>query len=82
MQIRYGKWPDLVAPGISMAAADAGTPCSDTTMSGTSLSTALVSGVCALILDKNLNAGPIQVKNILGYTALDPGNQGKDNYYG
>jgi serine protease AprX len=74
--------PDCVAPGVNISAADAGTPCSDTTMSGTSLSSALVSGVCALILDRNSSATPLQVKNILGYTAYDLGNQGKDNYYG
>ena len=74
--------PDVVAPGVSISAADAGTACSDTTWSGTSLSTALVSGVCALVLDRNPNATPLQVKNILGYTALDLGNSGKDNYYG
>ncbi|KYK29215.1 MAG: hypothetical protein AYK19_20025 [Theionarchaea archaeon DG-70-1] len=74
--------PDVVAPGVSISAADAGTACSDVTMSGTSWSTALVSGVCALVLDRNPNATPLQVKNILGYTAVDLGNTGKDNYYG
>ncbi|MBU7044150.1 MAG: S8 family peptidase [Theionarchaea archaeon] len=74
--------PDCVAPGVNISAADAGTACSDTTMSGTSISTALVSGVCALILDRNPNATPLQIKNILGYTAADLGNQGKDNYFG
>jgi subtilisin family serine protease len=74
--------PDVVAPGVSISAADAGTSCSDVTMSGTSWSAALVSGVCALVLDRNASATPLQVKNILGYTALDLGNAGKDNYYG
>lgn len=74
--------PDLVAPGVSISAADAGTACGNVTWSGTSVSTALVSGVCALILDKNSSATPAQIKNILGYTALDLGNAGKDNYYG
>ncbi len=74
--------PDVVAPGVSISAADAGTACSDVTMSGTSWSTALVSGACALVLDRNPNATPLQVKNILGYTAVDLGNTGKDNYYG
>ena len=74
--------PDIMAPGVSISAGDAGTACSDVVMSGTSWSCALVSGVCALVLDRNSSATPLQVKNILGYTALDLGNTGKDNYYG
>ncbi|MGD2249068.1 MAG: S8 family peptidase [Candidatus Methanofastidiosia archaeon] len=74
--------PDIMAPGLNISAADAGTACSNVTMSGNSWATALVSGVCALVLDRNPNATPQQIKNILGYTALDLGNSGKDNYYG
>jgi serine protease AprX len=74
--------PDLVAPGVSIQAAAAGTACSDVSMSGSSWSCALVSGVCALVLDRNPSATPLQVKNILGYTAVDLGNAGKDNYHG
>lgn len=74
--------PDVTAPAVNIAAADAGTPCADTVMSGTSAATALTSGTCAIVLEKNPAATPQQVKNILGYTAVDLGNKHKDNYYG
>lgn len=74
--------PDVTAPGVNIAAADAGTVCQDTVMSGTSAATALVSGTCAIVLEKNPAATPQQIKNILGYTAVDLGNPGKDNYFG
>ncbi len=74
--------PDIMAPGVNISAADSGTTCADVTMTGTSWSIAMVSGVCALVLDRNPSATPLQVKNILGYTALDLGNAGKDNYHG
>ncbi|MBU7016820.1 MAG: S8 family serine peptidase, partial [Theionarchaea archaeon] len=66
----------------NIAAADAGTVCQDTVMSGTSAATALVSGTCAIVLEKNPAATPQQIKNIIGYTAVDLGNPGKDNYFG
>ena len=74
--------PDVTAPAVNIAAADAGTSCGDTIMSGTSAPTAMVSGTCAIVLEKNSAATPLQVKNILGYTAVDLGNKYKDNYYG
>ncbi len=74
--------PDVTAPAVNISAADAGTACADTIMSGTSAATALTSGTCAIVLEKNPAATPSQVKNILGYTAVDLGNPGKDNYFG
>ena len=74
--------PDVTAPAVNIAAAAAGTPCADTIMSGTSAATAMTAGTCAIVLDKNPAATPSQIKNIVGYTAVDLGNKYKDNYYG
>jgi subtilisin family serine protease len=51
-------------------------------MSGTSMATPVVAGVSALMLDARGTATPLQVKNVLGYTAIDKGNPGKDALYG
>ena len=74
--------PDVCAIGVSVYAADAGTSCSDVAMSGTSMATPVVSGVCALMLDARSTATPLQVKNCLGYSAIDKGPPGKDALYG
>jgi subtilisin family serine protease len=74
--------PDVVAPGVSIYAADAGTSCSDVPMSGTSMSTPHVSGIVALMLDARPSLTPTQVKNVLGYTSTDMGVEGKDLHWG
>ncbi|MBU7043635.1 MAG: S8 family serine peptidase [Theionarchaea archaeon] len=74
--------PDITAPGSSIYAADSGTSCSDTGMSGTSMATPHIAGVCALMLDANGSVTPLQVKNVLGYTAIDKYNTGKDALWG
>jgi serine protease AprX len=74
--------PDVCSIGVSVYAADAGTACSDVAMSGTSMATPVVAGVSALMLDARGTATPLQVKNVLGYTAIDKGNPGKDALYG
>ncbi|MGD2250710.1 MAG: S8 family serine peptidase [Candidatus Methanofastidiosia archaeon] len=74
--------PDIVAPGVSIYAARAGTTCSDTSMSGTSMATPHIAGVAALMLDANGSATPLQVKNCMGATAIDKGNANKDCLWG
>ncbi|MBU7013747.1 MAG: S8 family peptidase [Theionarchaea archaeon] len=74
--------PDVVAPGVSVYAADAGTSCSNVAMSGTSMSTPHVSGIVALMLDARPGLTPLQVKNVLGFTATDMGTEGKDLSWG
>lgn len=74
--------PDVTAPGVGIAAAEAGTVCGDTVQSGTSAATAMTSGTCAIVLEKNPAATPQQVKNVVGYSAVDLGTPGKDNYFG
>ena len=63
--------PDIMAPGILILAAQAGG--AYTTKSGTSMATPHVSGVIALILEKNPNLSPSQIKSTLKRTALDLG---------
>ena len=74
--------PDITAPGVSIYAADSGTSCSDTGMSGTSMATPHIAGVAALMLDARGTATPLQVKNCMGATAIDKGNTGKDCLWG
>ncbi|MBU7013423.1 MAG: S8 family serine peptidase [Theionarchaea archaeon] len=74
--------PDITAPGVSIYAADAGTSCSDVSMSGTSMATPHIAGVAALMLDARGIATPLQVKNCMGATAIDKGNVNKDCLWG
>jgi serine protease AprX len=74
--------PDIVAPGVSIYAADSGTSCSDVGMSGTSMATPHMAGVAALMLDARSTATPLQIKNCIGYAAIDKGNTGKDALWG
>jgi serine protease AprX len=74
--------PDVVAPGISVVAAKAGTTSSYTTKSGTSMATPFVSGVVALGLEADPAATPGQVKQALRSSAHDAGAPGPDNEWG
>ncbi len=74
--------PDIVAPGVSIYAADSGTSCSDVAMSGTSMATPHIAGVSALMLDAYGSATPLQVKNCMGAAAIDKGNTNKDCLWG
>lgn len=56
--------PDLLAPGVNITSlANYGT--GYITMSGTSMSTPLISGCCALLLEKNPKLTPNEVKELL-----------------
>jgi subtilisin family serine protease len=74
--------PDIAAPGVSISAADAGTTCSNVSMSGSSMAAPHVAGVAALMLDARSTATTAQIKNCLGATAIDKGNTNKDCLWG
>ncbi len=74
--------PDITAPGVSIYAADSGTSCSDVAMSGTSMATPHMAGVCALMHQANPSATNTQIKNCIGKSAIDKGNTGKDCLWG
>lgn len=79
----YGKKyikPDISAPGVDVISTIPGGLYAF--KDGTSMSTPHVSGVIALMLEKNPSLKPAQIKQILESTAVDLGQPGKDNVYG
>ncbi len=77
----YGPKLDLVAPGVMILST---VPFLNRyqSLNGTSMATPHVSGVAALILSKNPNLTPAEVRGILTGTAIDMGELGKDWFYG
>ncbi|HET7735704.1 MAG TPA: S8 family serine peptidase [Nocardioidaceae bacterium] len=74
--------PDLVAPGVSVTAASAGSAAGYTTLSGTSMATPYVAGAAVLAREANPAATPAMVRAALTGTAKDVGATGADNEYG
>ncbi|MFH1282866.1 MAG: S8 family peptidase [bacterium] len=72
--------PDFTAPGyrIVSASSDGGF----ITLSGTSMATPFVSGLIALMLEHTQTLNISQIKEILKYSSVDLGVDGKDNRYG
>lgn len=73
--------PDLVAPGVRIKAADAGTS-GYVEMSGTSMAAPLVAGVAALLLDADPALQPEDVRRLLRGTTGDWGARGADHDWG
>jgi serine protease AprX len=74
--------PDVVAPGLRVVAAQAGTTSGYVTYSGTSMATPFVAGVVALGLEAAPGASPASVKAALQASARDAGVAGADNDWG
>ena len=70
----------VAAPGVSILAAAPGE--SYQMQSGTSFSAAQVSGVVALLLERNRQLDPEAIRRILTSTARDLGPAGHDNQFG
>lgn len=74
--------PDIVAPGVGLLTTGAKGENATTEKCGTSLSTALITGVTALIRESHPEWTAEQLKNSILRTALDRGPLGPDNVYG
>lgn len=74
--------PDIVAPGYNITAAKAGTTDQYVTLTGTSMASAFVAGVVALMLDRSSDLTPAEVKTIITRTAQPWGNMNPNNDYG
>lgn len=71
--------PDVVAPGVNIMSATKNNGYK--TASGTSMSTPMIAGLIALMLEKE-NLSHAQIKEKLENTAIDLGTTGKDSSYG
>ncbi|NNE73664.1 MAG: S8 family serine peptidase [Acidimicrobiales bacterium] len=74
--------PDVVAPGVTIRSAQAGTTTGYVEISGTSMAAPFVAGVAALALEADPTLTPAQLKAILMDTARDLGPAGTDNQWG
>lgn len=74
--------PDVVGPGVTVAAAMAGTTATYVTYSGTSMATPFVAGTAALALQANPSLTPAAVRALIEGTAQDRGPSGKDDDWG
>lgn len=77
---RYGTGTDLSAPGVSIFSCNASGQYQ--TLSGTSMSCAIVSGVAALLLSEKPDLTPAEASRILKQSATDAGSDGYDTVYG
>jgi len=74
--------PDILAPGVSITAAQAGSRSGYVTWSGTSMATPFVAGTLALALEHDRALSPATAKGLLAATAHDRGPAGPDNDWG
>ncbi|MCR3883061.1 S8 family peptidase [Methanotrichaceae archaeon M04Ac] len=74
--------PDLVAVGVDVASARAGTLREKSVMSGTSMGAPQVAGAIAVIKEKQPDLDPAGAKRVLLKSADDIGQPGPDNTYG
>lgn len=75
-----GIKPDVSAPGVSITSSWLNN--SYKTESGTSISSAFVSGLSALLLEANPSLTPYEMRELIEKNSIDLGSQGKDIKYG
>lgn len=76
----YGGYIDVAAPGDSIASTYPGGQYA--ALSGTSMASPHVAALAGLIRSVNPNLNNEQVMDIMRQSAVDIGNDGKDDYYG
>jgi serine protease AprX len=74
--------PDVVAPGVTVGAAKAGSTSTYVVESGTSMATPFVAGTAALLRQLQPGWTQSQVRSAIEGTAFDAGPSGKDNDWG
>jgi serine protease AprX len=74
--------PDVVAPGVTITAAEQGTATGYLTYSGTSMATPFAAGAIALALQSQPGWTPTEVRSAIENTAQDRGAPGIDNDWG
>jgi len=79
-QANRGAYIAVAAPGVSILVASPGG--SYALRSGTSFAAPQVSGVAALLLERNRKLDPLAVRSILTATARDLGPPGRDDQFG
>ncbi len=80
---QYLMDPDVCAPGVNILSTYYSNDRSYTTMSGTSMATPHVAGLCALMLSKNPMLTPRQTDSIIErHAVVDLGSPGKDTGFG
>ncbi|MCP5024043.1 MAG: PKD domain-containing protein [bacterium] len=78
----YGTYIDLAAPGANIHTSDSGHNSDYATASGTSYSSPMVAGVCAMIWSQRPNLSPNDVEAILKASCQDIGAPGLDAQFG
>ena len=71
--------PDVLGPGVNIRSALAGGATGYSIETGTSMATAFVTGVAALMLERNPGLSPAQVKDAMRRTAVDWSRAGADS---
>jgi serine protease AprX len=66
----FAKKPDVCAPAVEIYGADTDSADDYTLESGTSGATPFVAGLAALMLEKEENLTPLQLKNIISFSSL------------
>jgi len=78
----FGSLVDLVAPGVGIRTTSRSGDAAYSSVSGTSFSTPIVAGLCALIWSRNPDLTPAEVESILRSTCKDLGAAGVDSTFG
>ncbi|MHA1817174.1 MAG: S8 family serine peptidase, partial [Candidatus Heimdallarchaeaceae archaeon] len=81
----FGNKQELVAPGVNILSTIPGDLYD--TSDGTSFAAPMVTGVCALLIEKSrelfgFKLPPEDIRTVLALTAIDLGVQNRDDYYG